>query len=71
VKLSVVSAGFGEFVSASVISAPGSTNRSHEVLLAKTGMLWVKRAGDRRSCSFLARNFLGKTWNGHQKQKTH
>ena len=47
----------------------GSTSRSHEVQLAKTGMLWVKRAGDRRSCSFLARNFLGKTWYGHQKQK--
>ena len=32
-------------------------------------MLWVKRAADRRSYSFLIRNFLGKTWNGRQKQK--
>src|SRR5262249_12791867 len=47
----------------------GSTSRPYEVPLAKTGKLWVKRAGDRRPCSFLARNFLVKTWNGHQKQK--
>jgi len=41
------------------------------VQLAKIGMRWVKRADNRRSCAFLAQNFLGKTWNGQQKQKTH
>jgi hypothetical protein len=32
-------------------------------------MLWVKRAADRRSYSFLVRDFLGKTWNGRQNKK--
>jgi hypothetical protein len=34
-------------------------------------MLWVKRAADRRSYSFLVRDFFGKNLEWAPKQKTH